>query len=169
MFKVHRVHREQQVAKILSSPVPYLDWRPDNLHFTQHSCVWVCVFFEVGRCAGKHTHRQGLTDTHTPTHSWLRRHQQHPSKLSWPCRLSLPLGLLEDTFSGFCLDNTDAAHKQHTPPRPAAGNKTKETGHQTKRVGLLSLKVLKLVYGCADPAQTESAGVDHWTECREEI
>lgn len=65
--------------------MPYLDWRPDictSIHYNVHVCAHMC----------KNTHTEiELITTHTA--AWMRKHQQHPSKLSWPRWLTPALGL----------------------------------------------------------------------------
>lgn len=77
-----------------------------------------------------YTNTQGLTDKHTHTHTaaWLRKRQQHPSKLSWPRRLTPPRGLL-GYIQKISVQTTWLRHT-NTPhcTQPAAGRTHLEQG-----------------------------------------
>lgn len=131
---------------ILSSPLP-LDWRPDIS--ANPSMIWGCVY--EGREGGRaHTHTPAQTHTHPPkdrlinahtrphTRIWLRKHQQHPSKLRRPPRLAPAcVDCWVDTFSGFllrqrgCGAQTPPSHT-HTPLQTDVGGQIKPFSSQKK-------------------------------------
>lgn len=105
--------------------MPYLDWRPDictSIHYNVRVCAHMC----------KNTHTEiELITTHTA--AWMRKHQQHPSKLSWPRRLTPALGLRGGYIQWISAQTTQMQRK-HADTRtwrpldtrqPAAGR----TGH----------------------------------------
>lgn len=105
--------------------MPYLDWRADictSIHYNVRVCAHMC----------KNTHTEiELITTHTA--AWMRKHQQHPSKLSWPRRLTPALGLRGGYIQWISAQTTQMQRK-HADIRtwrpldkrqPAAGR----TGH----------------------------------------
>lgn len=69
-------------------------------------------------CWQMHIHKVRPINAHTHAHraAWVKKHRQHPSKLSWPRWLALPLGTVRRIHSvDFCSDKHRCSAQTQRP------------------------------------------------------